>query len=90
MSTFREFLQEGDKLKAGSGNITIDIDWGGDDKDAKMAKNKFKVKIVPSDIASDMQAYVTGKKQNVLDYLLGYMYSMPPEDVAEFFPEILA
>ena len=78
-----ELLKE--KLKAGKGKATIDIDFAGDKKDAKFSATKWKIKIKLTRMGAD----ISGDKQKILAFLQSKDYNMDDRDIADLWPELM-
>ena len=73
-------------MKAGKGNIKLDIDFIGDKKLAGEIKKKYKVTVKPTGRST---ADVSGKKADVLKMLLDpNIMGMDSDDVEDIFPEL--
>jgi len=73
-------------MKAGKGNIKLDIDFIGDKKLAGEIKKKYKVTVKPR---GRSMADVSGKKADVLKMLLDpNIMGMDSDDVEDIFPEL--
>ncbi len=72
--------------------VEVDMAWDDsdpeDDKAAKAAFKKFKIK-VKGDNGQPGTYEVTGKKKDILAYLQSEFYEMDDETVEEFYPELL-
>lgn len=93
---FEEFVKE--SLKSANPNevITIELDmaWDhlnkDDDKAAKAAFKKYKIKVEPVGHADAAGLFnVTGKKKDILAYLQSEFYEMDDETIEEYYPELL-
>lgn len=71
------------KLKAGKGKAKIDVDHTGDGIPA--ASKKFKIKFKKTKNGYD----ISGQKKDILAYLQSKDYDMDPEDIEDFFPELM-
>ena len=71
------------KLKAGKGKAKIDVDHTGDGIPA--ASKKFKIKFKQTRDGYD----ISGQKKDILAYLQSKDYDMDPEDIEDFFPELM-
>ena len=82
--------------------ITVEVDMAWDnldkeeDKAAKAAFKKYKIKVEPISLSRDRQEIrqegtfeVTGKKKDILAYLQSEFYEMDAETVEEYYPELL-
>ena len=74
-----------EKLRAGKGKGTADVDYIGDKELTKKLEKKFKVKIKNT---GNTTADIIGNKQNVLNFLMNHYY-MDADEVEELYPEIL-
>ena len=94
IKTFRKvralILNEKLKAKKPSDKITIDVDldYEPGDKYAEKAFKKYKLKVEPNG-ATEVSFDVTGKKQDIIDYLQSPYYEYEDEDVTEIYPELL-
>jgi hypothetical protein len=98
---FEQFISEltvAEALKAKTPNevITIELDMAWDDsnkdedKAAKAAFKKFKIKVEPAGHSSQAGTYeVTGKKKDILAYLKSEFYDMEDDAIEEYYPELL-
>jgi hypothetical protein len=80
-----ESVKEAKKLKGGRGKAEIDINWDGNNKDAKFAQTKYKIKLRQTRDG----AVLTGDKQKILAYLQGQDYDMDAEDIEDLYPELM-
>jgi len=97
--SMKSYAEVDEALKSESPNdtITIELDmaWDNsdpeDDKAAKAAFKKFKIKVAPSlghhNSAGTFE--VTGKKKDILAYLQSEFYEMDADTIEEFYPELL-
>ena len=81
----KESVDEAKKLKGGKGKAEIDINWDGNNKDAKFAQTKYKIKLKQTRDG----AILTGDKQKILAYLQGQDYDMDAEDIEDLYPELM-
>ena len=95
IKTFRKVRASilNEKLKSNKPNdtITIDVDMNIDwpvDKYAQEAFKKYKLKVKPNR-ATDVSFDVTGKKQDIIDYLGSEYYEWDDEDIRDIYPELL-
>ena len=95
IKTFRKvrasILNEKLKSKKPNDTITIDVDMNIDwpvDKYAQEAFKKYKLKVKPNR-ATDVSFDVTGKKQDIIDYLGSEYYEWDDEDIRDIYPELL-
>ena len=72
-----------EKLKAGRGKATVDIDHTGEG--IPMASSKYKLKFKKTRNGYD----VSGEKKNILAYLQSKEYDMDSDDIEDLFPELL-
>ena len=72
------------KLKAGRGKATIDVDHTG--QKIPEYERKYKIKFKKNRFGG---MDISGDKKNILGYLQSKDYDMDPEDIEEFFPELL-
>jgi len=98
---FEQFISElavTESLKTKTPNevITIELDmaWDDSDKDedkaAKAAFKKFKIKVEPAGHSSQAGTFeVTGKKKDILAYLKSEFYDMEDDAIEEYYPELL-
>jgi len=88
--TFEAFIAE--KLTAKNPNdvVTIDADMAYDDpRDAKVAFNKYKIKVKEIKGGQGTEHEITGTKKDILAYLQSEFYEMDDEDIKELYPELL-
>lgn len=88
--TFEAFIAE--KLTAKNPNdvVTIDADMAYDDpRDAKVAWNKYKIKVKEIKGGQGTEHEITGTKKDILAYLQSEFYEMGDEDIKELYPELL-
>mgnify|MGYP003151070230 CR=1 FL=1 len=74
-----------EKLRAGKGMGTADVDYIGDKELTKKLEKKFKVKIKNTGITT---ADIMGNKQNVVNFLMNHYY-FDAEDVEDMYPDLL-
>ena len=98
---FEQFISElavTESLKTKTPNevITIELDmaWDDSDKDedkaAKAAFKKFKIKVEPAGHSSQAGTFeVTVKKKDILAYLKSEFYDMEDDAIEEYYPELL-
>lgn len=96
--SMKSCMEVDEALKSESPNdtITIELDMGWDDSDpeedkaAKAAFKKFKIKVVPSKHSNSEGTFeVTGKKKDILAYLQSEFYEMDANTIEEYYPELL-
>lgn len=75
-----------EKLRAGRGMETIDIDYIGNSGDRSRDMRAYRIKIK---MTGRQTADVTGMKKDILAFLQGDAYRMDDEDIEEIFPELL-
>ena len=100
IKTFRKvragiLLNEKLKAKRPGDTITIDVDLDYD-PNSNSAQDKASAKIfkkykldVTNNGASEVSFDVTGKKQDIIDYLQSKYYEFDDEDVEDIYPELL-
>ncbi len=95
---FEQFLSEGksvsnEALTSTDPNevimIELDMAYDEDDKAAKAAFKKYKIKVKAIKGGQGTEHEVTGKKKDILAYLQSEFYEMDADDIKEFFPELL-
>ena len=74
-----------EKLRAGKGKGTADVDYIGDSDLTKKLEKKFKVKIKNT---GNTTADIIGNKQNVVNFLMNHYY-FDAEDVEDMYPDLL-
>ena len=74
-----------EKLRAGKGKGTADVDYIGDKELTKKLEKKFKVKIKNT---GNTTADIMGDKKNVLNFLMNHYY-FDAEDVEDMYPDLL-
>lgn len=77
-----------EKLKAKKPGDKITIDYEPDNKYAEKAFKKFKLKVEPNG-ATEVSHDMTGKKQDIINYLQSSYYDFDDEDVRDLYPELL-
>ena len=75
-----------ERLRAGSGKTTVDVDYIGDSYFTNVSQRKFKLKIKPT---SRSTADITGEKKDIIAFLQTDDYGMEDEDIKDLFPELL-
>ena len=100
----KESVELDEAIKAGSGKITVHVDWNPINKafdKAAERKYKIKLKVTPAKLAGHSDSVsVTGDKKNVLAYLQSGDYGvdisgrisakgLPDGDIKDMMPEIL-
>jgi hypothetical protein len=101
-SPIKESIEEALKSETPNEVITIELDMAWDDLDkeedkaAKAAFKKYKIKVVPmslgrgnQDIRQEGTFEVTGKKKDILAYLQSEFYEMDADAIEEYYPELL-
>ena len=99
---YEEFVNEALKSETPNEVITIEVDMTWDnldkeeDKAAKAAFKKYKIKVEPmslgrgrQDIRQEGTFEVTGKKKDILAYLQSEFYEMDADAIEEYYPELL-
>ena len=72
--------------KPGKGKTTLDIDYIGDQKHAKTAEKRHKIKIKPTGRST---ADITGEKKNIIAYLKDPdLYGMDDSDIEDVYPQL--
>jgi hypothetical protein len=72
--------------KPGKGKTTLDIDYIGDQKHAKTAEKRHKIKIKPTGRST---ADITGEKKNIIAYLKDPdLYGMDDLDIEDIYPQL--
>ena len=98
-----ESVELDEALKAGRGEITVDLGWDLDGADADAAERKYKIKlkITPAKLAGHADTVsITGDKKNVLAYVQSGDYGvdisgrpsskgLSDGDIKDMFPEIM-
>tara|TARA_Y100001937_G_scaffold111667_1_gene158503 strand:- start:243 stop:1028 length:786 start_codon:yes stop_codon:yes gene_type:complete len=74
-----------EKLRAGKGKGTADVDYIGDKELTKKLEKKFKVKIKNT---GNTTADIMGDKKNVLNFLMNHYY-FDADDVEDMYPDLL-
>ena len=75
-----------EKLRAGRGKTTVDVDYIGDSYFTNVSQRKFNLKIKPT---SRSTADITGEKKDIIAFLQTDDYGMEDEDIKDLFPELL-
>jgi len=99
IKTFRKvrasIINEKLKAKKPSDKITIDVDldYNPDsdeqqDRDSEKIFKKFKLDVTPNG-ATDVSFDMSGKKQDLINYLQSKYYSFDDEDIRDLYPELL-
>jgi DNA-directed RNA polymerase subunit F len=60
-----------------------------DPRDAKVAFNKYKIKVKEIKGGQGTEHEITGTKKDILAYLQSEFYEMDDEDIKELYPELL-
>ena len=68
--------------------VVNDLDYEPGNKYAEKAFKKFKLKVEPNG-ATEVSHDMTGKKQDIINYLQSSYYDFDDEDVRDLYPELL-
>ena len=73
--------------------VEVDMTWDDSDKEendaAKDAFKKYNLKVKKIKGGQGTEHEVTGKKKDIIAYLQSKFYEMDPNDIKEFYPELL-